>query len=158
MGAIFIRHTGILFFIAGILAAACQPEKPNNMDEEIQKIKDMSAARAAAFNEGNAAAIAIHFTSDGILMAPEQAVAHGRKAVEAYYQKIFDQYHTELNSGYEEVEVSGDLAYGRGFAEVRLHPKDGGESLFSTSKYINILKKQKDGSWKTTHDIWNGNE
>jgi ketosteroid isomerase-like protein len=30
--------------------------------------------------------------------------------------------------------------------------------LVSTAKYLNILKKQADGSWKTTHDIWNSNE
>jgi ketosteroid isomerase-like protein len=28
----------------------------------------------------------------------------------------------------------------------------------STAKYLNILEKQSDGTWKTTHDIWNGNE
>ncbi|MCC5932471.1 MAG: SgcJ/EcaC family oxidoreductase [Cyclobacteriaceae bacterium] len=158
MGTLLRSATINLFCATAFLLFSCTTEDKLSHEDEIQKIKDMSAARAAAFNEGNAAAIAIHFTDDGILMAPEQAVAQGRTAVEAYYQKIFDLYDTELKSGYEEVEVSGDLAFGRGFAEVRLHPKDGGESLFSTSKYINILKKQKDGAWKTTHDIWNGNE
>ena len=30
--------------------------------------------------------------------------------------------------------------------------------MTSTSKYLNILERQADGTWKTTHDIWNANE
>jgi hypothetical protein len=58
----------------------------------------------------------------------------------------------------EEVKVSGDLAYGRGFAKVKLIPHGGGDTLTSTAKYVNILQRQPNGSWLTTHDIWNGNE
>jgi uncharacterized protein (TIGR02246 family) len=118
----------------------------------------MSSARAKAFNEGNAAEIARHFTEDASLMAPGKPTQNGPEAVQAYYQSIFDEYGTELESGYEEVKVDGDLAYGRGFAKVTLYPKDGSEPIRSTSKYLNILERQQDGSWKTTHDIWNGNE
>ena len=125
---------------------------------DLQAISDMSSARAAAFNESNADGIAKHFAEDAVLMAPGKPSATGKDAVRAYYQSIFDEYEPELDSHYEEVEVSGDLAYGRGFATVRLTPKAGGEPLASTAKYLNILKRQPDGTWKTTHDIWNGNK
>ena len=121
-------------------------------------ITEMSKARAKAFNEGNAAAIAIHFTDDALLMAPGKPASKGTAAVQAYYQSIFTEYRTQLESHYEEVEVSGNLAYGRGFARVTLIPKNGRQTLVSTAKYLNILKKQGDGTWKTTHDVWNGNE
>ena len=78
--------------------------------------------------------------------------------MQAYYQSIFDAYTPGLNSHYDEVEVSGDMAYGIGYAEVLLTPRQGGQPAKSTAKYINILKRQADGSWKTTHDIWNSNE
>jgi len=29
--------------------------------------------------------------------------------------------------------------------------------MLSISKYLNILERQPDASWKTTHDIWNDN-
>ena len=90
-------------------------------------------------------------------MAPGAPVAQGRVAVADYYQQIFDQYETLLESGYDEVEVSGDLAFGRGTAYVTLIPRDGGDPISATSKYINILQKQSDGTWLTTHDIWNEN-
>lgn len=129
-----------------------------NDQMEIEAIQAVSSARAEAFNQGNASAIAEHFTEDAVLMPPGSSSMVGRDAVEAYYQAIFDEFHTELESGYKEVEVSGKLAYGRGYAKVKLTPKAGGETTSSEAEYINILKKQPDGSWKTTHDIWNGSE
>ena len=125
---------------------------------EITKIKNLSAARAKAFNEGNADVIAAAFTESGLLMAPDSSSRKGREAIREYYQHIFDQYNTVLESGYEEVKVSGDLGYGVGFAKVKLVPHNGGDTLLSTAKYINILQRQDDGSWLTTHDIWNANE
>ena len=140
-----------------ILCQACNTNKEGE-SSDIADIKSMSAARAKAFNEGNAAGIADYFTEAGVLMAPGSPAAVGRTAVQEYYGSIFDQYATVLESGYEEVKVSGDLAYGRGFAKVKLIPHVGGDTLVSTAKYINILERQPNGSWLTTHDIWNGNE
>lgn len=133
--------------------------KPGAQDDvgDVAKITALSAARAKAFNEGNADVIANAFTENGLLMAPDKKSTTGRKAVREYYQGIFDQYKTFLESGYEEVKVSGDLAYGVGSAKVKLVPHNGGDTLVSTAKYINILQRQRDGSWLTTHDIWNAN-
>lgn len=74
-----------------------------------------------------------------------------------YYQSIFDRYETSLVSGYEDVRVDGDLAYGRGYARVTLKDKVTGEVTKSSSKCLNILERLSDGSWKTTHDFRNGN-
>ena len=50
----------------------------------------------------------------------------GRKSGESYYHFVFDENHTELTSEYREVNVRGDLAYCRGYAEVKLIPKKEG--------------------------------
>jgi uncharacterized protein (TIGR02246 family) len=145
-----------LFF----LFAACgqAEEAENHTQTDVQAIEEMSADRAEAFRNGDAAGIAVHFTENGILMAPGSPAKQGRESVQEYYQSIFDEYETDLHSFYEEVEVSGDLAFGRGVAEVTAISHETGDTLASTSKYINILKRQSDGTWKTTHDIWNDNE
>ncbi len=124
---------------------------------EISEIKRLSAARAKAFNDGNADVIAEAFAENGILMPPDMRSMKGREAVRTYYQSIFDQYRTFLESGYEEIKVSVDIAYGVGYAKVKLVPHRGGDTLVSTAKYINILQRQNDGSWLTTYDIWNAN-
>lgn len=144
--------------ITAFLLQGCQTKNNTTPEADKERITAISAARAKAFNDWDAAGIAVHFTDDAQLMAPGKPALTGKEAVRQYYQSVFDEYHTQLESHYEEVEVSGDLAYGRGFASVTLTPKNGGEPVVSTSKYLNILKKQPDGDWKTTHDIWNGNE
>ena len=145
----------ILFYmIALLLLSSCQKD----ISSDVVAITAMSKARATAFNEGDAKAIAAYFTEDAVLMAPGVEPKVGPKAVGTYYQSIFDQYETRLNSYYDEVEVSGSLAFGRGTAEVTLIPKNGDSTTTtSVSKYLNILQKQPNGEWKTTHDIWNDN-
>ncbi|NBC03051.1 MAG: SgcJ/EcaC family oxidoreductase [Bacteroidetes bacterium] len=143
------------------LFLSCTNETPP-AEQSTEKDKEMITAvsndRAEAFNNSDAAGIAEHFTEDAILMAPGVPAMEGREAVRNYYQSIFDQYETELDSYYEEIKIDGDLAYGRGVAKVTLIPKNGTESSSSTSKYLNILQRQPDGTWKTTHDIWNSND
>jgi len=141
-----------------ISLASCDKRVIQDDANDISAIKALSATRAKAFNEGNANEIATAFTESGILMAPDMSSMTGRKAVRGYYQRIFDQYRTFLESGYEEVRVSCNLAYGVGYAKVKLVPHNGGDTLVSAAKYINILERQDDGSWLTTHDIWNANE
>lgn len=153
----------VLPFLSGGFGAACTSAPETNalmvnQQKDINAITAVSKARAKAFNESDAAGIAQHFTETGLLMAPGKKATSGRAAVAAYYQSIFDTYEPILDSYYEAVEVSGDLGYGRGFAKVTLIEKTTGDTLVSTSKYLNIMARQADGSWLTTHDIWNGNE
>lgn len=128
------------------------------MKDSKKTITNISKARAKAFNEHNAKGIAAYFAENAALMAPGQRVVFGKKEVADYYQAIFDEYKVRLDSYYEEVEIHGNLAYGRGEATVILTPRKGGPTSTSTSKYLNILKKQANGTWLTTHDIWNANE
>jgi len=127
------------------------------IEDDKAAITAVSKARAEAFNQKNAQGIAIHFTSDAVLMAPDRTTLSGQKAIRDYYQSIFDEFEVVLDSYYEEVSVSGDMAIGRGEATVKLTPIGKNKSTSSSSKYLNVLRRQSDGSWKTTHDIWNSN-
>lgn len=148
----------LLLIVSVLLIGGCEPASSPPTEADVQQIEQMSAARAEAFNNSDAEAIAARFTEDAVLMAPGRPATTGRDSVAAYYQSIFDEYEPALSSRYEHVAVSGDLAYGRGIAEVTLTPRDGGAPVTSTAKYLNILERQADGSWMTTHDIWNANE
>jgi uncharacterized protein (TIGR02246 family) len=141
-----------------ISLSGCDKPKIQDDANDISAIQALSSMRAKAFNEGRADDIAVAFTKSGLLMAPDMRSMKGRDAVRRYYQRIFDEYSTVLESGYDDVKVSGNMAYGVGFAKVKLVPHKGGDTLVSTAKYINILQRQDDGSWLTTHDIWNANE
>lgn len=145
--------TRIIIFLLFLITACDQ--KSDNTAEDVRQIENMSADRAAAFNEGDAQRIASHFSEKGLLMAPNSETLIGRDAVMNYYQAIFSDFETALESYYEDVKVSGNLAYGRGIADVQLIHKTMGDTTYSRSKYLNILEKTESGEWVTTHDIWN---
>lgn len=153
-----IPFASILISVLTLIGCAGSSPAARDRDADVAAIKAMSDARAEAFRRGDAATIASHFTEEGVLMPPGSPATSGREAVRAYYQKIFVDYEAGLESGYVAVDVDGDLAYGQGFAKVTLRPRQGGAETNSTAKYLNIVKRQPDGSWKTTHDIWNSND
>ena len=128
-----------------------------SLEEDKAAITAVSKARAEAFNNEDAKGVAVHFTENAGLMAPEKSALIGQRAIEDYYQSIFDEFEVRLDSYYEEVKVSGDMAIGRGEATVQLKPKGENKTTTSSSKYLNVLRRQPDGSWKTTYDIWNSN-
>ena len=148
-----------VLLVLSVAQACSESSEPSERShtEDVRRIETISAERAKAFNAEDAEAIARHFAPDAVLMPPGQPADTGRAAVASYYRDIFDTYEVSLSSRYEEVRVEGDLAYGRGIATVTLTPEDGGETTTSTSKYLNILERRPDGSWTTTHDIWNAN-
>jgi ketosteroid isomerase-like protein len=57
------------------------------------------------------------------------------------------------------VEGRGDLAYAVGSYRQTLTPKKAGAKSLPTEegKYIEVLKKQADGSWKIVYDMWSPN-
>lgn len=152
-----MRYQKILLFSLWLISIPTTMAQTETEKDKIL-ITAVSNARAKAFNEMNANEIAKYFTSDGVLMAPGMHASIGQKAVVEYYQAIFDEFDVVLKSYYVEVEVSGNMAYGRGEAIVHATSKIGGEESISKSKYLNILERQDDGTWLTTHDIWNANE
>lgn len=63
---------------------------------------------------------------------------------------------TELNT--TAVEGSGDLAIAVGNYRMDLTPKKAGaKPLKDEGKYIEVMKRQNDGTWKIVYDIWNSN-
>ena len=152
------RWTMLGFLVFGTTLISCIKPHNRSTESDVRQIEAVSNARAEAFNNSDAKTIASYFTEDCVLMAPDKPATKGREQVRAYYQSIFDAFSPRLKSGYDEVSVSGDLAYGRGFATVELTPKNGGPTTVSAAKYLNILRRQSDGSWRTSHDIWNNDE
>jgi uncharacterized protein (TIGR02246 family) len=124
----FLRTTIKIRYLTLLIVAwlfGCGHSEQN----DVEKIKKLSNARAKAFNNADAEGIAIHFTDDAVLMPPGKPSITGRKAVANYYQSVFDEYHTDLTSEYKEVNVEGDLAYGRGHARVTLIAKSGKDTI-----------------------------
>lgn len=107
-----------------------------------------------AFNTGDAAAVAAHYTEDAALLPPDAARVDGREAIERFWKGAMDSGFKDLNLEAVEVEESGDLAYEVGRFTGTVPGKEGARADL-VGKYIVVWKKDQDGTWRLHRDIWN---
>jgi uncharacterized protein (TIGR02246 family) len=153
------------------LSAACQPApKTATMggesaaaavglsaeDEAAVRAVDAEWARAASAGDGNA--LTALYASDATLLPPSEPLVKG-EGVKKYNVAMTSDFSgpTELTTTL--VEGRGDLAYAVGMYRATLTPKKAGAKPLPTEegKYLEVLKKQPDGSWKIVYDMWSPN-
>lgn len=90
------------------------------------------------------------FTNDAIIFAENGADIVGADAIRATYAGMMAAFEIELSFDTSEIEILGDTAYERGTFSIRLTDKTSGQvASDTTSRHMHILKRQRDGSWKT---------
>jgi uncharacterized protein (TIGR02246 family) len=116
-----------------------------------------SAFQAAA-NSGDAAAVAAVYASDASLLPPNLPVQRGRNAIRAYWGGLLDAYTVKFELTPDIIEGRGDLAYNMGRYRFTAVPKARSTpGIADEGKFVEILKKQPDGTWKYAVDIYNSN-
>ncbi len=131
---------GLALFVAS--AARAADDKANPAEEKV--LQERGKAFIAAFNKGDAAALAAFWTADGDYMDEEGRHYQGRKAIEESFQKLFAAGKgAELRIHRTSFRfVKPDLAIADGLMEVV--PPDGGPP--TASRYTAVHVKQ-DGAW-----------
>ena len=102
-----------------------------------------------ASNEGDAEALTSLYAEDALLLPPDHEPILGREAIGAFWEQGTD---AGLEVSTLRLEVAGDLAYLVG--RYRLPPTEQEDA--DSGQYVLCLKRQPDGAWKLTADIWNG--
>lgn len=136
-----------------VLALSCQPqEKPTSLSEaEISAVMEATTQYGAAIVANDLDKMK-SLLDEGIIMMPTEATA--KNGIEESMDFFATGPSLEGSITPDQVEGSGNLAYVRGnynltfIVNDTLHIPDNG-------KYIEVWKKQEDGSWKVVVDIWN---
>jgi uncharacterized protein (TIGR02246 family) len=153
------------------LGAACQPRPKTETamvsstsdvvaaglsDQDKAAVRAVDAEWAQAAKVGNGEAIAALYAPDATLLPPGEQMVKG-DAAKKYWVDFANGFSgpTELNT--MAVEGSGDVATAIGTYKMTLTPKKAGAKPLPTEegKYIEVLKRQDDGSWRIAYDIWN---
>lgn len=129
--------------------AACGGESPEVDAASRGAIEATLDQYVAASNEGDAAALTRLYAEDALLLPPDHEPIHGREAIGEFWQQGTD---TGLEISALRLEVDGDVAYLVG--RYRLPPTDQEDA--DSGQSVLCLKRQADGAWKLTADIWNG--
>jgi ketosteroid isomerase-like protein len=83
--------------------------------------------------------------SDG---QPSEFCASGFESLKTRLTNLFERFAAELSVIVIEIRLQGDVAYNYGWHDLTLTPKDGGESIRRRYRYVDIWRKNKEGSWK----------
>ena len=124
--------------------------------EARQGIETTRKAYAAAWQNGSAAQIANLYTPDAQVLYPDRPPVSGHDAIVEYFTGFFTQFpknQFELIS--KEVVVNGPWAFDQGSYRWKGTPRAGGAPEEDYGKYLVILQRQPDGTWKVARDMDN---
>jgi len=109
----------------------------------------------AAMIKGDTAAVAGTYTDDAILMPNDEKAAHGHDQIAKAFAGMIAALKPSAFTGHtQDVIVAGDYAIETGTYEMTLHPRRD-QTVNAVGKYLTIWKKQADGTYKISHDIFN---
>jgi uncharacterized protein (TIGR02246 family) len=168
-----IRMRYLTMLIALSLSTACQPASkaetstegaetaavPAGLSSEDEAaIRAVDSAWGRAASAGDADALTALYTSDATLLPPNEPAARGN-AVKEYNANMAKAFSGPFELTTEAVEGRGDLAYSVGTYRATLTPRKAGAKPLPTDegKFLEVLKKQADGSWKIVYDMWSSN-
>ncbi len=120
-----------------------------------QALRDLDAQWSAAAAAKDVDKTVSYYSKDAIVLPPNKPVATTREAIRASWKEDID---SMISGSWKatrvEVAKSGDMAYVSGTFEWT--SKDAtGKTINDHGKYLEVFKKQSDGSWKCTADCWN---
>ena len=136
------------FTFAGTAAAA---------DTKIeQALRDLDAQWSKDAGAKDVDKTVSYYAEDAIVMPPNATSATTKDAIRSAWKEMLTTSGAAISWKATKVEVakSGDLAYVSGTYEETMTDASG-KPMKDHGKYVEIFKKQADGTWKCGVDIWN---
>ena len=150
-------RTLLLLLVALTLAGCSGRDASDQAEVSASKVElgQMNRDFAAALNAKDAQAAAALYTEDAVLIPPGEPLVRGREAIEEYWRGAIE------SGGVRDVSVetmdalsSGSLGYETGSFILTANGPDG-EAVIDRGRYIELLRREPDGRWLSTHGIWN---
>jgi ketosteroid isomerase-like protein len=148
-----MRAVRLTVLLGVALAAACQPAAPAGLTDADRAAIDSTARVFVQHALANdfAALARDYYTDDAMVLPPNAPSVTGHAAIEAMFKTFPPITAFELKT--EEVEGTADLAYVRGRYTLTMSPP-GAAAIADSGKYLEIWRKQSDGSWKSMRDMF----
>ena len=126
---------------------------------DVAQVYELWKEVAAFVNDGDLKHWISLWIEDGIQIAPDAPLRIGQEQIQMAIQPTFDSFiMSNMVINTEEVRILGDRAYSYGSYVFDMAPKDGEGTTRYSGKFLDILEKQADGSWKIAVDCHNYNE
>jgi uncharacterized protein (TIGR02246 family) len=140
----------------GAPPAPAAPAVPaHDVKADLAAIARLRDEYVAAHNSGDIDRLMALWAEDAVFMPADEPNIFGRAAIREHIQEILDQIPARVALSLEETRVAGDWAFDRGIETVTMGSEASGESVTMRVKYICILQRQPDQSWKFARYIYN---
>ena len=144
----------ILLSIGTFVSGASAQGSLSDADKAaIKKVTEDAVALANAPTKDWPAYVQAYYAPDATVLPPNAAAVKGNEALIAF----FASFPPLSNVVFEQVEVdgAGGLAYVWGTYSIDMLPPGTESPINDSGKFVEIWRKQKDGSWRVTLDIFN---
>ena len=131
-------------------------KKADDLEAFKAAVQDIWNKYSAAMNAEDSDLWISLWDENGIQMPPGTS-ARGKQVFEEAIRKVIEGAIFNMTIYPEEITVAGDWGYSRGTYKDCRTPKAGGETVYIDGKFLTILKRQPDGSWKIFRDCFNSN-
>ena len=150
-------NTVVSVCLLALFAASCSPASQSELDSrdvDIEAIREADLAWAAAQASDGLDGTMSFYLDDAILLPPNRPFAIGKEAIrEASAFIASPGFSVAWQPMKIEVARSGEIGYAIGTFE-GTGVDSAGKPLPVKGKYVEIWKKQADGSWKVAADMF----
>jgi len=140
----------LLFLLA--LSTACQTQATSNDETVLRKLDDEWSKAAGSRDVEKTIS---YYSDDAVVMPPNIVTLTGKEPIRTLWKSMLGS--PDFSGGWKaskvEVARSGDLAYVSGTYEFN-EKDDSGKPITDKGKYLEVWKKQADGSWKCVADMF----
>src|SRR5438046_2729751 len=136
--------------VAGTVSAA-------DTKSAIEKaLRDLDAKWSAAAGAKDVDKTVSYYAADAIVMPPNAPAATTKEAIRSAWKEMLTSSGAAISWKATKVEVAkaGDFAYVSGTYEETMTDVSG-KPVKDRGKYVELFKKQANGTWKVIVDIWN---
>ena len=126
--------------------------------EDIAAIKQLAEDWRSGWLAGDVEFVLSLYAENPVLMPQGQSAIFGKENIRPLYEAVMKEVEFESQYKVMDVEVSGDLGYFWCSYTLTATPKASGQTFEVTGKYLCIVKRQEDGTWKITKLIDNSDQ
>jgi ketosteroid isomerase-like protein len=148
----------LLGCIVALVASCATAPGRDSHASDLAAITDFNQKYLKAINDGDIAAMSSLTDTDHVMIPPNRVPILGQEANDAANGLAFQQFKIDEAWTPLETVVSGDLAYQRGVFTVAATPKSGGATRTIHGNFLRIYKRQRDGSWRMTRDMFSSDQ
>ena len=133
-----------------------KPPKAGLPAEDVAAIRRLTDEWKRFMLAGDFESLAKCYTEDTIVMPPGHLEVHGREA----FRKWIAQFPrvTRFENEIQHIDGRGDLAHVRGRYSMTLQPQGAPGPVEDVGKYLEVRRRQPDGSWLLALDIFNSDK